>query len=181
MRSVDKAWMAAIIENRGKIHFTNDPGRRTNQLVLRVTTKKMPVIERLASLTGTKPHRNEARTITTERRGCTEHCHEAHVHTVAEIPEIGVWAISGVGAAIVVDNLRPYFLDDAGIEVLVSNVLGALPTAGQGRYAVDATIVRLRRLGWHIPSVALEHFVGLPKRRGTDGRFLQPAAPKHAG
>ncbi len=171
MRTSDKAWMAAVVENRGKIHFTNVASRRTNQLVLRVTTKKMPVIERLATLTGTKPHLNRARTIVTERRGCAEHCDEAHVHTVAEIPEVGCWAISGVGAAIVVDNLRPYFMDDTGIEVLVHNVLTGLPTAGQGRHAVDATIVRLRRLGWKIPPAALEHFVGTPQGRGARGRF----------
>lgn len=171
MRSVDRAWMAAVIENRGKIHFTNDANRKTNQLVLRVSTKKMSVIEKLAALTGTKPNVHEARTIVVDRRACTEHCDDAHVHTVAEIPEMGVWAISGVGAAIVLADLREHFLDDTGIEALVDNLFAGLPPGGRGRAAVDNTIVRMRRLGWRIPPAALEHFVGTPQRRGERGRF----------
>lgn len=172
MNQLDKAWMAAVIENRGKIHFTNDPNRKTNQLVLRVVSKKTAVIERLATMTGTKPNHSPARTIEVDRRACAEHCGQAHVHTIAEIPEMGVWAISGVGAAIVLHNLHPHFMDDAGIEALVANLFAGLPTAGRGRAAVDHTIVRLRRLGWKIPPAALEHFVGTPTRRGERGRFV---------
>lgn len=172
MKSVDKAWMAATIENRGKIHFTNDANRRTNQLVLRVSTKKMAVIDKLAALTGTKPNIAAARVIAVDRRACTEHCEDAHIHVSGEIPEMGIWAISGVGAAIVLDNLRPHFVDDTGIEALVANLFAGLPKGGRGRAAVDNTIVRLRRLGWHIPPAALEHFVGAPQRRGDRGQFL---------
>ncbi len=173
MNRTQKAWMAGIIETRGKIHFTNDPSRRTNQLVLRIATARTNLASRLAALTGVKTHLNQARTITADRRACVEHCDDAHVHVVAEIPEVAVWAISGAAAAIVLDNLRPYFIDDTGIQAVVDNILSALPTAGQGRAAVDASIIRLRRLGWSIPPAALEHFVGLPQKRSERGRFAR--------
>jgi len=184
MKAVDRAWMAATIEQRGKIHFTNDPNRKTNQLVLRISSKRLQVIDKLAALTGTKALTNEARTIAVDRRACTEHCDEAHVHTVAHIPETGLWAISGCGAAIVLDNLLPYFLDPAGIQALVDNIFAGLPKPGQGRAAVDSTIMRLRKLGWRINPAALEHFVGTPQRRNQKGRFepaLTSAKPAPAG
>jgi len=170
-----KAYVAGVVETRGKIRFTNDPNRKTNQLILQVRTAHVTIATRLSELTGTAILPQDAKTIQyTDRRGCTMHCPEPHVHVLsAEIPEQAIWSISGVGAAIVLHNLVPYFIATDGAQAVADNILGGLPTAGRGRSAVDQTIMRLKKLGWFIPPAALEHFVGTPVNRSGAGRFTK--------
>jgi hypothetical protein len=176
MNVVQKAWMAGVIETRGKVRFTNNPDRKTNQLVLQVRTGHTAVATRLCELTGIRVDIKENKSIrVADRRPCAEHCQEAHSHVIAEIPEHAVWAISGAGAAIVLDNLVPFFVTTDGLQVVADNILARLPQAGRGRSAVDQTILRLKRLGWRIPDAAMEHFVGTPIVRRSDGRFAKVA------
>lgn len=164
-----KAWMAGVIETRGKIRFTNDATRKTNQLVLQVRLSNTAIVSRLCELTGTALDEQQAKTIEyTDRRACTLHCPEAHIHVLtSEIPEHAVWSISGAGAAIVLTNLEPHFEATDGAGAVADNIYAGLPTAGRGRSAVDQTIIRLFRLGWKIPAAALEHFVGTPVVRSN--------------
>lgn len=174
MNLAQKAWMAGVIETRGKIRFTNDAERKTNQLVLQVRTSHTAIVTRLSELTGTKANYVTAKQIRqADRRPCTEHCTDPHSHTVAEIPEFSIWAISGAGAAIVLDNLAPFFVTETGVQTVADNILAGLPQAGRGRFAVDQTIIRLRKLGWRIPPAAMTHFVGTPAVRGANGRFTK--------
>lgn len=163
-----KAWMAGILEIRGRIRFTNGEGRKTNQLVLQVRSTQTAVIKRMCELTGTNIGTQEERQIQiTNRRPCTKHCEEPHSHYSNVIGEAAVWAISGVGAAIVLHNLLPYFIEEnaGGLNAVTANVLNDLPHEGRGRSAVDQTIIRLRGLGWEIPEAAMTHFVGTPVHR----------------
>src|SRR6266699_2830592 len=159
-----KAWMAGIIEIRGKIRFTNDSARKTNELVIQVRSTQTAVIRRLCEMTGTNISTQAARVIVvTNRRPCTQHCEEPHSHFSGEICENAVWSISGAGAGIVLHNLFPFFIEDnAGLRVVADNILSGLPHEGRGRSAVDQTIIRLRGLGWGVPDAAMKHFVGTP-------------------
>lgn len=168
----DRIWMAAILDTKGKIRFTNDVERKTNQLVLQVQSQRTDMIARLARLTGTAVQARPAHTIDLTRRPCTEHCDQAHSHVFAEVPETSLWSISGVGAAIVLHNLLPDITHVSGLAVVVDNVFDQLPSKGRGRSAVDQTIIRLRKIGWYIPPAALTHFVGTPVTRGFRGRFV---------
>lgn len=173
-----KAWMAGVLETRGKIRFTNDPSRKTNQLVLQVRTSHLGVVERMCALTGCRFAVEHVKAIVTaDRRPCTEHCTEAHSHVVREVPEHAVWSISGAGAAIVLTNLAPFLVTDGPAMLAVAdNILANLPTSGRGRHAVDMVILRLKKLGWKIPEQAMEGFVGERKpaaQRGTGGKFVK--------
>jgi hypothetical protein len=179
-----RAWMAGVIETRGKIRFTNDANRKTNQLVLQVRISNTAIVARLCELTGTAIDEKDAKTIEyTDRRACSLHCPEPHVHVLtSEIPEHAVWAISGCGAAIVLDNLVSSFeaTDKDEIRAVAANIFAGLPHGGRGRSAVDATIIRLKKLGWRIPPAALEHFIGLPTLRSSRGRFTRQPQPVNA-
>lgn len=160
-----KAWFAGALETRGKIRFTNNPERRTNQLVLQVRSTHLKLIDRLAELTGTKAGVAQAKEIrSSNRRPCIEHCTEKHSHVIAEIGEHAIWQITGCGAAIVLDNLMPYFVSPEGLQAVADNLIEGLPKDGRGRQAVDQTIVRLKKLGWWIPPAALVGFIGFPEK-----------------
>jgi hypothetical protein len=174
---IQKAWMAGVLETRGKIRFTNDASRKTNQLVLQLMSSHLHIAHEMARLTGTKVQSREAKLIDiAARRGCVEHCPEAHVHVNnAEVPEIAIWSISGVGAAIVLNNLVGYMVnEDNTLLTVAGNIIAALPKGGAGRAAVDKTIIRLKKLGWTIPMAALDGFVGVPATRGAGGKFVKP-------
>jgi hypothetical protein len=169
-----KAWMAGVLETRGKIRFTNNRDRKTNQLVVQLRSSHIALVERMCELTESKIINSEGKLIySANRRPCVEHCQEAHSHLVSEIGEQATWQITGVGAAIILDNLVPHFVTTAGLQAVADNINSGLPKDGRGRTAVDATIIRLKRLGWHIPPGALEHFRGVPAARSTKGRFVK--------
>lgn len=177
--SRQKAWMAGVIETRGKIRFTNDPMRKTNQLVLQVRTSTIPIVHRMCELTGVAyNHQNVKSIVVADRRPCIEHCTEAHSHVEAEIPEHAIWSISGAGAAIVLDNLvTSMMVNFVTCQVMANNILSDLPKGGRGRFAVDQTIIRLKKLGWKIPQLAMDGFIGTPVARGHKGQFVKTAVP----
>lgn len=161
-----KAWFAGVLETRGKIRFTNNPDRRTNQLVLQQRSSHIALIERMCELTDTKIRLDGPKEFhSANRRPCVEHCQEAHSHVLGQIGEQATWQISGVGAAIILDNLVPYFITTAGLDAVAGNIFAELPTNGRGRKAIDDTIVRLKKVGWWIPPAALEGFIGYPDKQ----------------
>lgn len=146
------AWMAAVIEMRGRVKRIDTPSRRNPQLKLYVNGKHVGVMRRLAELTGTELTIRESRVIESkERRGCTEHCPEPHVHYGVEMPSVASWDISGPAAAVVLMGLRPYLTDPGGMQSFVDEVIAQTPKSGRGRAAIDRSINRLRALGWDIP------------------------------
>lgn len=179
MKVAQLAWMAGVIETRGKIRVTVNPQRaKTSQLILQVQSQHLPIVNRLGELTGIKVDPKPPRTIESSRRACTEHCTESHVCVIAELPEMALWSISGSGAAIVLRNLMPYLVTDTGLQAVIDNIFASLPkTDARGRSAVDQSIIRLRKLGWAIPPAALEGFIGTPVMRGERGRFVRVPVP----
>jgi hypothetical protein len=143
--------MAGVIETRGKIKHVKNALRRSPQLVLQVQSRHITVVERLCALTGVRSRITESKTIEAgDRRGCIEHCPEPHVHMAAEMPRMAVWAITGVGASIVLHNLAPYMDPDLDLSV-IEEIIAAAPMEGRGAAAVADTTLRLVRLGWTLP------------------------------
>ncbi len=149
----DMAWMAGVIDMRGRTRRVASPSRSTPLCVLQVESRHLPVLRRLARLTGTKLGIEPSRELPVSlRRQCSEHCPDAHQHVHPTLPEIGRWHISGAGAAIVLANLMPYFhTDNEGRHEFVNQVIDQIPARGRGRHAINLTIARLGRLGWDVP------------------------------
>lgn len=151
------AWMAGVVETRGKIQRVDSPLRKNVMLRLRVQSRHIPLVERLATYTGVLLTYHAEKTLTVRnRKSCADHCPEPHVHVEgAELPRMACWAVSGAGAAIVLANLQPYFVDDERITKFVDDVVANLPHHGRGFAAVKSSADRLRTLGWKIPDGVL--------------------------
>lgn len=151
------AWMAGVVEMRGKIRVVDNPMRRTLQLRLQVQSQQVHVVERLCAMTGVEIDVKDTREImSSDRRGCVEHCPEAHVHTGTMIPRMAMWAVTGTAAAIVLHNLAEYLHEGTDLS-MVDRYLDSLSLPedwrrpGRGMRAIFDSVNRLRILGWDIP------------------------------
>jgi hypothetical protein len=158
-------WMAAIIDLKGILLRKKNQSRATPQLVMVVDSKNFAVIGRLAELTGTQPEAKRVQDVKAEwlRRGCTEHCPEAHVHVHDNwhMPETQRWSTTGVAAAVVLTGLRPYLISDKPYDDFIEEALRNAALTGQGSGAVKATISRLVSLGWALPSELAQDLLSL--------------------
>lgn len=158
----DLAWLAAILDLKGHIIRKNNQTRATPQLVLMVESAQLRVIERLCMLTGTNVEPKWAdgrRQRDWVRRGCIEHCPEAHVHHEgSEIPPIARWTLTGAAAAVVLHSVIPYMVTDRGLEDMKNEILANVVLSGQGSGATKAAIRRLAALGWELPPLIAQRF-----------------------
>lgn len=150
----DLAWIAGVVDFKGKLSTKNNAMRATPQRVLYVETKELVIAQELARLTGTAPEaRDQKEAPDFWRHACTEHCPEAHVHVDAKvmIPRMTRWQITGVALAIVVWNILPYLRNEHGLLQAMHDSMAAATLTGQGSGSVRKAIKRLRELGWKIP------------------------------
>lgn len=146
-------WMAAIIDMRGRVYAKNNKDRATRQIVLMVESRYPKIINELAALTGTRPEFKTARPLKDfMRRGCREHCNEAHVHVNDEriMPMVQRWTITGAGMAIVTDALQPYLVEQ-DFTAYRDEIMNGLDVGGRGSDRIRSTINRLVSLGWPLP------------------------------
>ncbi len=147
-------WMAGVIDMKGRTRKLTTKTRTSPMFTLMVETSNLPVVRRLAKLTGTRAQYSERKKLPESmRRGCVEHCPEAHNHVHPVIPTIGRWHVSGVGAIIVLDNLLPHFIDNASqYAQFIDEALEFVTPAGKkrGRAAIDKSIRRLAALGFEV-------------------------------
>jgi len=165
MKETDKAWVAAMIDSRAYIRTKNNKERAegSEQIVLVLRTKHHEVAQRLCAMTGTAPMLLEQKKVSPElmRRQCIEHCPEAHVHvdTLAALPMITTWTVTGVAAAIVLWNVRKYMVTSREPwDWAMEQSLRQMKVRGPGSSATKQAVQRLSGLGWNIPPV-LRHFV----------------------
>lgn len=152
------AWMAAVLDLRGKLIKKNNKSRATPQLVLVVESKNFPVIRELSSLTGTNPEFDKGREAPDwMRKGCAEHCPEQHFHYAHALPPKGRWTITGAGMAVVLYNVMPFFVatDQPWYEIM-DNAIGQAVLTGQGSGMTYKSLRRLKDLGWDMPE-SFEH------------------------
>lgn len=165
MKETDRAWVGAVIDMRGRVLTKNNKQRAAGsiQICLQVQTKHYEVARRLAAMTGTDPKEREQSKPSPEvmRRQCTQHCPEAHVHvdTLAALPLITTWTVSGVAAAIVLWNVRKHMVTSREPwDWVMEQAFRQMKLAGPGSSSTRQVVQRLSALGWNIPP-ALRQFV----------------------
>lgn len=160
MMTSDLAWMAGILDLRGRVLNKNNALRRSRQLVLCVDTGVPQVIRKLSQMTGTMPEVRDVKLFTEfNRRGCAEHCPEPHVHVLGGegmMHPVGRWTVTGAAMDVVLTNLVPYLMVDRGYPEVIHQIRATVPLTGQGSAAVLASVRRLFALGWNLPEIYAE-------------------------
>lgn len=147
-------WMAGIIDLRGKIVAKENKTRKSQQITLYVESAQVPVIKRLALMTGSNPEFKTAgpREGGWWRRGCDEHCPDQHIHVARnDFPDTMRWTVTGAALGIVIHNLEPFLVQDKGFTQAKQLALGQLVLQGRGAKAVVDSLRRLESLGWDFP------------------------------
>ena len=154
-----KGWVAAILDFQGHVQKRNNARRAADSLHISiyVDTSIEGIPQRLCELTGTKPGEHENKQLRQEwlRRGCGEHCPEAHVHMRdVNMPMTTRWSVTGIAASIVLWNVRQYMVTNhepwdwcLGVGVTQAKL------TGRGSAATVEAIRRLHSLGWDIPPI----------------------------
>jgi len=150
------AWMAGIIDLKGRVYVKKNRSRNTGQYVMVVDSKNLVVVRRLCELTGTTSEGKETRPVSEIlRHPCLEHCPQAHSHVYRDglmMPLIGRWTVTGASLVIVLQSLMPYLVADREkYEDLLLELQPQLTLSGQGSNAVLSGCLRLQRLGWPLP------------------------------
>ena len=150
----DLGWMAGVIDLKGRLVIKNNKMRVSRQIVLLVESTEIPVIRRLARMTGSQTEaRPQSPLKEWMRRACNDHCPEAHVHVedTRNMPPAMRWQLTGASAAVVLMTLSPFLTVDKGFEEIVDEILSVTPLTGQGSTAVLNSLRRLNDLGWEMP------------------------------
>ena len=160
MKEWEKAWVAAMIDSRAHIvrKVNKQRAAGSEQIVLQLETRHSEIAQRLSAMTGTSPEELAHKMPGPElmRRSCIEHCPDAHVHvdTLAMMPKITKWTVTGASAAVVLWNVREYMATTREPwEWAMTQVFSQLKLSGPGSGAIRAAVQRLYLLGWDIPPV----------------------------
>jgi len=164
------AWMAGVVDVRGRLVVKSNRQRKTRQFVMTVSSKDLDLIRALSNLTGTQPEiRSERMLPEWMRKGCVEHCPDAHVHVPYQggYPMAGVWAVTGVSMVTVVSNIAPFLLHNNYIEAS-EETLETAPLIGKGSGMTLYALRRLRDLGWELPEKYATHLEEIDERAASD-------------
>jgi len=150
------AWMAGIVDLKGRVYVKKNRSRKTGQYVMVVDSKNLVVVRKLCELTGTSSEGKETRPVSEIlRHPCLEHCPQAHSHVYRDglmMPFISRWTVTGASLIVVLHNLMPYLVvDQDSYQDLVLELQPQLTLTGQGSNAVLTGCLRLQRLGWQLP------------------------------
>jgi hypothetical protein len=158
MTPAQLGWVAGLIDMKARAKVVVAPSRGNRPIVsMYVESREFAILERLGRLTGQQVHsRTPLKPIDWDRKGCSEHCPEPHVHVQKSMPPVGRWAMTGVGAAIVLHNVKTMLVTDRGFsEMAAMGLSGAPAPYSRGWAACERSIRRLEALGWQIPSALL--------------------------
>jgi hypothetical protein len=153
-----KGWVAGVLDFQGHVQKRNNPTRAEGsiQVSIYVDTSIDGIPGRLCGLTGTKPGEHNTPRLRQEwlRRGCGEHCPEAHIHIrEVNMPLSTRWSVTGVSASIVLWNVRHYMsTSHEPWDWCMSQGLRQAKVTGRGAGATSEAVRRLYSLGWDIPS-----------------------------
>lgn len=149
----DLAWMAGVVDLKGRLTFKRNKTRATRQITLTVDSKEHVVVRRLCGMTGTRPEFRRTSPLSPEllRRNCAEHCPEAHTHVGTDWQYGSIrWTITGASMVVVLDDIEPYVTVDRGYQEAINEVLAEVSLEGRGSIAVVGSLMRLHELGWTI-------------------------------
>jgi hypothetical protein len=173
----DKAWMAGVIDLKGRMIRKKNQDRRTTQTLVYVESKQHEVIRALSALTGTKPEAKKQSTLSEFIRvQCKEHCPDAHIHVRDgwSMPMTTRWTITGGPMVVVMLGLLPHLRVDRGYREAIDDIMATQMLTGQGAHAIWANIKRLVDLGWKLPEAyeePMKHWTGLAQ---VGGRPMLP-------
>jgi hypothetical protein len=152
-------WVAGVLDFQGHVLRRNNAQRAAGsfQISIFVDTAIPGIPERLCELTGSKAEGKEHHELKKEwlRRGCDEHCPEAHVH-VREVamPLTTRWSVTGVAMAVVLWNVRQYMTTNhEPWDWAMAQALSQVQLTGRGSAAIIAAVKRLSALGWDLPPI----------------------------
>ena len=154
-----KGWVAGILDFQAHVQIRKNHQRAagSEQITIYVSTSIAGIPERLCELTGTAPEEKAYGKLKEEwlRRGCDEHCPDAHIHVrEVNMPLNTRWSCSGAAAAIILWNVRRYMTTDhEPWDWAQAQVLSQLRLTGQGSAAIIGAAKRLHSLGWDLPPV----------------------------
>lgn len=130
----DIAWCAGVIDALGLVK-TRSMETGSELAMVQVSTPMVDLTYKLAALTGVKVigvHRQY------NRLGCDEHCTEAHVQVFSDT---GRWTLVGARALIFLEAVLPH------IRTKRAEIQDAI-AKGQAAPFKDATVAKMRRMGW---------------------------------
>ena len=147
----DLAWMAGVIDLKGRLTYKKNRTRATRQITLTVDSKEHLVVRRLCKMTGTKPEVRTTSPLSEEllRRNCAEHCPEAHTHVDTTWTYGSIrWTVTGASMVVILDGIESYTTLDRGYREAIDEVLDGIALEGRGSIAVVGSLIRLYELGW---------------------------------
>lgn len=156
----DLGWIAGILDFQGHIVRKDNSMRASGslQITLYVETSRTEIVAQLGVLTGNAPEAmrpSELRAPDITRKGCAEHCPQAHVHVTYEgspMPPQARWTVSGAACAVVLWNLRPLLVTaKEPWDWAMAMCFASTRVSGQGSGTAMAAVRRLAALGWGIP------------------------------
>jgi hypothetical protein len=153
------AWMAGVIDFKGRISTKNNPLRNTPHITLYVETKNVQVVKRLAKNTGLKPDAQMEKPLRDfMRKGCTLHCPQAHEHVGVLVdnvmPAMMRWTITGAGIAVIMESIVEFLTEENAAKFgnVAQQIVTSTPMFGQGSAMVLTSIRRLATMGWKLPA-----------------------------
>lgn len=154
----DICWVAGVLDQQGYFIRRNNKTRATPQISLTVETRHLEVVKELCDLTGIQVQPSEESSAREwNRRGCAEHCpkDDKHVqvhHDNWQMPRTDRWSVTGVSVAVILFNCIPYMIEDRDFRSTYAEILNNTATSGQGFHAVKTALLRLRDIGWSMPT-----------------------------
>lgn len=162
----DVAWMAGVVDLKGRVIRKKNDQRRTRQTLMYVESKQLEVVAGLCALTGTNAESKKQSTLSEWiRTGCAEHCPTKHIHVdrAAEgwsMPRTSRWTMTGASMVVVLHSLLPYLRVERGYREAMEAILADQDLTGRGAQAMWANVSRLVRLGWPLPPSYVEPMRG---------------------
>lgn len=137
---IDVSWFAGVLDARAHMRLENRRG--VAQPRLRITTRKVVLLDILAEMTATKARTDDA---PYEKRPCSEHCGTKHVHVARQS---AYWNADGIRATIILHSCLPY-LRSSRPEALSLLKLGY----DQYRPTKNGIAPKMKSLGWTLPDL----------------------------
>lgn len=148
----DLAWVAGIIDMKGKLVRKRNKARVSPQVVLWVETKDASIIRGLSRLTGTSPEFMQVPEKSAfNRRSCLEHCPTDHIHVENQFPATARWTISGLAMGVLLWNVLPFVRSDKPWKETMEEMFSIGIVGGRGSGATIKALNRLHGLGWEVP------------------------------
>ena len=136
--SIPIEYVAGVIDARGHIEMNGRHGRP--QPRIRVTTRRVELLQYLAALTGSSVVVDNRGY---EKRPCSEHCTDRHTHVARQSAQ---WTVDSARATVVLHSIRPFVhaQADTVARALASGLTVWPPLRGN-------TVAQMAALGWSTP------------------------------